>query len=218
MLLYAYNFGEKSMKREDKIIKLKSIPYGTRPKVLLVGNGINLSFAEKEEDIDESEDRDAELDTNRMLEKKYKKIHNGTIPSDEFKNLPFPLKVIVATKDDVKSFMGDLSISFRKHIIKEEQKEFLKHILDCGWDSILTTNYSLEIEQTYIPNYKCTKVSDYYRYTNDYKNESDLNKKDKYNIYKCIDIPGYDSKLWHIHGIALNRESMVMGHYYYGEL
>ena len=180
------------MKKSDKNVKLKSISCGTRPKVLLLGNGINLSFLEAKE-------------TNDFLEKLYEKNYSVEERNlEEFCKLTFPMKVIVATKDHVSTCMKELAEQFKIQMIVDEQKNFLSYVLSKNWQAILTTNYSLEIEQAIIPDFSVGKIAQYYRYTNE--NHS---SNDKYNLFRCIQDSIEDASLWHIHGIALKKDSMM---------
>lgn len=186
------------MRKEHKVSPLSPLPNGKRPNVLLVGNGINLSF-------------DNAQYVNKIVESIWKKKHEETMP-DSVKNMTLPMQIVVASKDCVDECMGDLANGFRNTNIDRKQKPFIKKILDSGFDSILTTNYSFEFERSVINDFTIRKFQMNYRYT-----RSD--SYDKFGIFQYINLP-YENNppIWHIHGNASRKNSMVMGQYYYGEL
>ena len=74
-------------KKERSYDLLPEIPYGTRPKVLLVGNGINRPFSQK-------------VRTDGIIEQAWKKAHpKDASQSDQLVpkalwDLPLPLQVV----------------------------------------------------------------------------------------------------------------------------
>ena len=186
---------------------LREIPYGTRPKVLLVGNGINRPFSQK-------------VRTDGIIEQAWEKAHpKDASQSDQgvpraLWDLPLPLQVVAATGDNVQDCMTDLAKTFREATVPADQKVFTRQIVDTGFDAILTTNYSLEFEKSQLPVYTPGKVYSLYRTTN-----KQTTQQAKLGIYQCTELPDQNhTLLWHIHGTALRKESMVMGQFYYGKL
>lgn len=179
---------------------LREIPFGKRPKVLLVGNGINLSFKNSTE-------------CNKMIADKWESVHSCKVP-DFFSKLSFPMQVVAATNNHVNSFMEEVAEEYKNAEIEDEQKLFIGEILSSGFDAILSTNYSLEFEKTVIDNCTSRKIYNCYRRTN----EENTNQKN-FGIFQCTELPCENNPyLWHIHGTALRKPSMIMGHYYYGKL
>ena len=84
-----------------------------------------------------------------------------------------------------------------------------------GFDEILTTNYSYELEmaalgQSSITDYRLKKML-----------RTTAKRADtKYLLHNYYSVPNGagESKLYHIHGEARNPDSIVLGHYYYGNL
>lgn len=185
--------------------ELNEISYGTRPKVLLVGNGLNLSFGNVES-------------TDSIIRRVWKENHNDVLPEDKSRhviwNLPFPLQVVAASEDKVQSCMDDLADKFVKDVIEKKQIDLIKNILDVGFDSILSTNYSLEFEKSIIDSFTKNKAYKYYKVT-----QKQSNQQEQFGIYQATEIPyGNNPLLWHIHGTALRKKSLVMGQLYYGKL
>ena len=94
----------------------------------------------------------------------------------------------------------------------EEMRTQICKLVDCGFDYILTTNYSYQIEaalmgaNTLSP-YKVAQLMNFYEIGNA-QTQFLINT---FNLAK--DVP-----VFHIHGEARKPDSMVLGHYYYGKL
>ncbi len=194
--------------RKTPFDSLPSIPFGKRPKVLVVGNGLNLSFKGAKK-------------TDSIIRSEWKKHHGSNLPirGDIYNphpiwSLPFPLQVVVATNNHVQSCMSELAESFKKLDVTIEQRKLIDTILNVGFDAILSTNYSLEFEKSTIQNYTERKV--YNRYKTISKQTTN---QEQFGIYQCTELDDNNrTLLWHIHGTALRKESLVMGQLYYGKL
>lgn len=170
--------------------------------ILLVGNGINRLF------MNDSDYFDVEtlLKANR---KNYKKCNKN----DEY--LRFPMKISAnynGNEDDasavVKGFLVD------KMDISKEKKKFISELLNLQVGTILTTNYSFEFEKIIIPNISVGKIKNRYGYGK----EGSLREKEKeLGIYQFIKLDE-NKNLWHIHGIATRKKSIVLGQYNYAFL
>lgn len=195
------------LKRKKPYDNLPEIPHGTRPLILLTGNGINLSF-------------EGAKKTDSIIQEEWKKNYGKILPDSNDKNpheiwkLPLPQQVVIATKDHVQGCMTELSETFKRLEVLEMQKAFIKTILDTGFDVILSTNYSLEFEKSTIKECTQNKIYSCYRTT---KEQTPQQKK--FGIFQCTELPFSNHPLlWHIHGSALRKNSMVMGQFYYGKL
>lgn len=192
------------------IVTLPAIDLNNRPKILLTGNGINKSF---EEELLNSEDNRA-LNTEKLFAEKWRENYRTEMP-EEFKNLPFPMQAVIATKDNVNSCMAELAEIYKKTKTVPRQQQFIGHILGAGFDAVLSTNYSLEFENAVIP--ACTPgriKSCFYRRT-----KVGTGPQNDFGMFQFTELPFADKpSLWHIHGTGLRKQSMVMGDYYYGKL
>lgn len=165
-------------------------------KILLLGNGINRCFAK-------SSWRDA-------IENVRSKYGVKTT-AKQIEKLPYNMQIVAASNDRVEDAMKDYCADLCADEISEENKDLILNITD-GFDEILTTNYSFEIEQAL--GVKPSAAS-YRRISN--QSRDDLTKRQKQmNIYKYH--KAKDKRIWHIHGDAAAPNSVVMGHYYYGKL
>ena len=182
---------------------LPLIKYGTTPNVLLLGNGLNLCI------------EDYGISWNALLKSisldEYKNLIN------EFKNVPYPLKPVIFTKDHVDKSIDKFAKRLMPKKLCNEHTELIKSFADLPFDAILTTNYSYEIEQSVLPDFYCGyKTSSKYRVTT--QKVSGL--ENKFSIFKYYKLgnTGNIKNVWHIHGEAAHPDGMVLGHYYYGEL
>lgn len=173
---------------------MKPIKYGSTAKVLLVGNGINLSFDKPSWD---------KLISEHM---------HDNVSKEDISSMPYPMQIVVASNDGVDTFMKEYAAVLKAEEISDTQKDFIKKLTACSVDAILTTNYSLEIEKSVIENY-----SDYKRRQLSKKLIEGDAKQEKFRLFDYIELPD-EKSLWHIHGDAYHINSMIMGHYFYGEL
>lgn len=170
--------------------------------ILLVGNGINRLF---KNDYDYF-DVETLLKANRRHSKKCNKNHDY---------LRFPMKISAnynGNEDDasavVKGFLE------HKMDISKEKKEFINELLNLQVDTILTTNYSFEFEKIIIPNISVGKIKNRYGHGK----EGNLREKEKeLGIYQFIKLDE-NKNLWHIHGIATRKKSIILGQYNYAFL
>lgn len=167
---------------------------------ILIGNGINRSF-----------------DTNHTsLDKLIEKSSSDSSLTDV--DLPFPLKIVLGTNNNVHESMKKLSDSLWGCINCESQKAFFKSILDLPVNDFFTVNYGFELEEAayHIQNQKITasKISS----ITDYIKGSGINRKESSMFIHTFQKASADKRIWHIHGHAKNPSSMIIGHYYYGNM
>ncbi len=170
------------------------------PQVLLIGNGLNKAFT------------DAKL----LKEILNDMTQNKNIPPNAELKMPFPLEVVLRTNDSVNNKMKELSKQMYGKV-DERYKKILRRIFEMGFDEIITTNYSYEIE---------TAASDESSIT-----DSELKKMQCHtnavskaesmyllHTYNKVEYNGFVNRVWHIHGESRKPSSMIVGHYYYGTM
>ena len=171
------------------------------PRVLLLGNGLNRSCAGS--------------DWGKLIDNIY---CNNRVSLDEIKNnAPFPIQAVLATDDNVHEKIKCLASSL--YGLNKDKldilRPYMEKLLELPFDYILTTNYSYEIEMI---------SSDVYEYSDKIIMAKNLDKNErvepKYLLhsYNQIDFHGKLHKVFHIHGEARKPNSIILGHYYYGEL
>ncbi len=164
-------------------------------KVLLLGNGINRAY-----------NGDSWVQMIREF--------SG---NQEFRSsLPMPQQIIVATDNRVDEKLKDYKDQMYGEVIDEEFRAVLRLILTAGFDEIITTNYSYELE---ISASKENKLND--NTLTGMQDTTDGRRAERIymlHTYNKVEYSGVQNRVWHIHGEARKPSSMVIGQYYYGNL
>lgn len=172
------------------------------PKVLLTGNGLHRAFEDANWDK-----LLRDLSGDRFTDEKWEML----------KDLPYPQLAIVATGNHLDVGMKDASRLYIQSDVLPGEDSLIKKAADSGFEVILTTNYSYEIEKALCPGFHVGigKASKYRK-----KTCKDKTKAETAALYHYLCIPNENSEtiVWHIHGEAAIPDSMVIGHYYYGRL
>lgn len=183
---------------------MKEHKENTYPQVLLLGNGINqLNGGASWNDF------------LRAIATK-KEIVNGIISVEDLK-CPEPLKAILVTEDHVDVAMRDYCSRIAFQGQSEQVCKLYRKLLTIGFDDVLTTNYTYELEiaasnSRGMNRYQIEKLM---RHTDAVKH---ADKKYLLHTYNQLTVYGCTNRVWHIHGEARKPESTVLGHYYYGNL
>lgn len=181
---------------------LQSIPYGKHPKILLLGNGINRAYGSNSWD-----DILGGISCGTYSEKEINML----------KKLPYPMQAVVASADCVDKGVEIFAEDLCKNEVNEIQKDILRLLIENRYDTVLTTNYSYEIECALDDNFLCKyKQKSSYRKTS-YKG---TNVDEQFGLFKYMEVNHNDVMIpiWHIHGEAARPKSIILGHYYYGKL
>lgn len=172
------------------------------PQVLLLGNGINRAFnSDSWDDLLNSIDRRAD------------RYDIGDY------RCPETLKAILVTGDNVDKALQDQkerlgNLGTEK---SEKQMQLLRRLLSAGFDEILTTNYSYELETAALGQDKVNERSLRRKqgHTDEVKRcETGL----MLHTYNRTEFGGCERRIWHVHGEARKPDSMILGAYYYGNL
>ena len=172
------------------------------PNVLLLGNGINQSYGGISWN-----------DFLRAIATK-EEIINGKISINNL-TCPEPLKAILVTDDHVDVALKKYWEAY--HPQDEAPPDIYQQIFSCGFDDILTTNYTYEVEQAALYPQKATKekIKTMMRHTNGSKKAE---CKYLLHTYNEAVVGEHTNRIWHIHGEARKPDSTILGHYYYGNL
>ena len=183
--------------------RLPIIPHNHIPRVLLIGNGILRAFGG---------------DSWNQLIDDVMKGNKNQREKDAIHNLPYSLQIVAASDDNVDSTMKDLSAKMiDSNVPNQECEDLIRRMVD-GYDCVLTTNYSYELEKILIPGFYIKPgVSSKFRLSSikeiDTKNDFCLHQYMEAHIDPLRTLP-----IWHIHGEAAKPSTMVMGQYFYGKL
>ncbi len=175
------------------------------PQVILLGNGINRAFGGT------SWNGFLQAIANEEYKKELDKLH-----------CPMPLKAILVTGDNIKENLNTYIKTNREEVFgkveRKEHVEMLQNILSIGADHILTTNYSYELEiaalgdRESISKYVLKNMISHTKYVEKAEQQYLLSS------FNRVTSNGVFNRIWHIHGEARKPDSVILGHYYYGEL
>ena len=170
------------------------------PQVLLLGNGLNRAYQG--------------TGWGELIESIWT---NKRIASQGVHDAPFPLQAVIATDDSLNKKLKEKPDAFYGGESIDEIRAPIEQLLDIRFDHILTTNYSYEIERVACPSVGrdgkyCKKLMTHTNARN--------TAESKYLLHTYNQIPykGFVNKIWHIHGEIRKPQSVVLGHYYYGNL
>ena len=107
----------------------KSMNNNSFPQVLFLGNGLNLAYGG--------------MSWTKLIEIIAKRDDFDWTKSET----PMPLQAILATNNQIRTSLKTHKELFRGRIETEDQMYVLQTLLTIGFDDILTTNYSYELEE-----------------------------------------------------------------------
>lgn len=170
------------------------------PTVLLVGNGINRAYGVSSWDdlISKIKTREVSEDEATCIEK-----------------MPYPLRPIVLTEDNVCNKMKDIAEDLCSFQPADEEVTMLHEVINLQPEAILTTNYTYEIEKTMCSEFKC-KVGRPSKFRK--KVQVKAGKSEIKHLHTYFSASEDGPSIWHIHGDAAIIDTMVLGHYQYGKL
>lgn len=169
-------------------------------QILMLGNGLNLSYGG--------------MSWRELL------TIIATQPADKVEciqntDIPAPLKAIAVTEDRIDIQMKLHRQQLYGRIISDEQQSALLRLLNMGFDHILTTNYSYELEEASLGLDEITDA----RLRRIQTHTSGVSRAEtQYLLHTFMNVPCNNGTVpvWHIHGEARKPDSMILGHYYYG--
>lgn len=181
---------------------LAEIENGRISEVLLLGNGINRSFGG--------------MSWTEILKQPDSSCIYSETEIQQIKSMPFPLQAVVLSGDCVDKAAYKIGEQLLDSEVGSEQINLINRIVSKGYDAILTTNYSYEIEKSLCPSFSCKRGCRCgYRHRTQVGNKSE----DQYGLFRFFRIDNNDiGSIWHIHGEAALPKSIILGHYYYGKL
>ena len=173
-----------------------------KPKVLLLGNGLSRAYNA--------------ASWNHFLNSINRK--KDEFPDPDKIDMPMPLKIILLTDNHVGTAMKENKQYFLKDFYNELDTDIcvqIRKLFDIGFDYILTTNYSYELEYTaYGDRFTENRLKTIQRYITVDRAES----KYMLHTFNQISYDGKDIDIWHIHGEARKTDSMIIGSDYYSRL
>ena len=171
-----------------------------RPQVLLLGNGIIRAYSH------------LALSWHELL----KEIGTDkTVPDNP--DMPMPMEIILRTNDHVDLVLEDHIKQLYGSVDGPEFQEILLQLLGLGFDHILTTNYSYELEEAALG--KAVLSDEEIRPLERFSSEVSA-PEDSFMLFTWNEVSanGCRNRIWHIHGEAMKPDSVIIGHFYYGTL
>lgn len=171
-----------------------------RPKVLLLGNGLNRVYGG--------------ASWAGLLDK----LNRTHYTPDQVKGIPMPMQAVLLSEDHVDVSLKDLRREltiYEGHPWLEAQ---LRALLAMPFDCVLTPNFTYEIECAMVPDFLAAphRTRRYQRHT-----PAVDRAERQFMLHTYYDLPapgGRRVPLFHIHGEARKPDSVILGHYYYGNL
>ena len=167
-----------------------------RPKVLLLGNGMNRVFGG--------------ASWSGLLEK----INRTDFTADQVKGIPFPMQAVLLSKDHVDVSLHDLQRELTHCEVHPWLSEQLQRLLAMPFDCILTPNFTYEIQCAVMPDF----VDHAPRYLTHTCAVPLAEKGFMLHTYYDLPVGERTLPLFHIHGEARVPTTVILGHYYYGNL
>ncbi len=164
-------------------------------QVLLLGNGLNRCFEK------------ASWET---LIREVQSQFGCKYTYAQLKDLPFSMQIVAASGDKVDQAMKYLSGKMIDDSLCNEQRALLERLLTLPFDTLLTANYTFELEQAL----GCLAKRGAYLKAVRYVKDCTPREK-QFGLYKRFEVNG--RAVWHIHGDLLAPRTVIMGQYYYGK-
>ena len=176
------------------------IKYGEIPNVLMLGNGLNraYNFASWDDIIESMQTKVLTYEENKRIKK-----------------VPYPLQPVILTEDHVDVQLNQIAYDLTELSAPAEEETLIRRFIELPVDSIITTNYTYEIEKAGYPNFKCS-VGHACKFRRVAYDSGDQETTRLLNTYFCR--PTDNKSVWHLHGEAALPDTMILGHYYYGKL
>ena len=167
------------------------------PRILILGNGLNLAYGRRSVS--------------------WKKMITGWAVRDvpDTITVPLSLEVVLRTGNNALEVLRRHRRELYGRVETEALLEALTALLTAGFDEILTTNYSYELEEAAL-GYDDVTDSVLVRLVR--STTGFIDRKYLLHSYHEVEKEGVTNRIWHIHGEARKPSSLILDHYQYGEL
>ena len=167
------------------------------PRILLLGNGLNLAYG------------------SRSVSWK-NLITDGTDQNvPDTITVPLSLEVVLRTGNNALEVLRRRRSELYGRVDTEELRDSLRTLLSMGFDEILTTNYSYELEEAAL-GIEEVEDKDIVRLMK--STTGFIDRKYLLHSFHEVLTEGVTDRIWHIHGEARKPSSMILDHYQYGAL
>lgn len=174
------------------------IPPGKRPQVLLLGNGLNRVYGG--------------ASWAGLLEK----MNRTNFTTNDVKAIPLPMQAVLLSKDHVDESLMDLREELTQCEVHPWLDVQLKRLLVMPFDCVLTPNFTYEIECAADPDFLTGGT--YRRYLSHTAAVQEYERNFMLHTYYNMPTPTGDTPVFHVHGEAMEPDTVILGHYFYGNL
>ena len=197
-----------------------------KPKLLLVGNGLNRCFSGPG-----WEKMISDIAKDQEITDKLQRARKISLTKEELNRMPYPLQIILACKGKVDTALKNHKHYLYGQIPAGEYLKDLRSLLVLPFDMILTSNFGYEIEMAsfrQLPHQELLfeKDSDsediFLKKMQRMQNHTiDVRRSEsRYMLHTYYDVSyqGVKNRVFHIHGEARKTESIILEHYQYGNV
>ena len=167
------------------------------PKVLLLGNGLNLAYGSRS------------VSWKNLITEGTDQNVPDTI------TVPLSLEVVLRTGNNALEVLRRRRRELYGRVDTDELRTALRELLSMGFDEILTTNYSYELEEAAlgIEEAEDKDLVKLMKSTTGF-----IDRKYLLHSFHEVKTGSTTNRIWHIHGEARKPSSMILDHYQYGAL
>lgn len=176
-----------------------TISPGRRPRVLLLGNGLNRVYG------------------GASWEGLLQKINRTGYTPEQVKEIPMPMQAVLLSGDHVDSSLKELRRELTQYEGHPWLEEQMRKLLAMPFDCILTPNFTYEVECAADPEF-LSAPGRYRRYQRHTPAVSRVERQFMLHTYYLLPSPTGPVPVFHVHGEARKPDSVILGHYYYGTL
>jgi len=170
-----------------------------RPKVLLLGNGMNRVYG------------------GASWAGLLQKLNRTGYTPDEVSSIPLPMQAVLLSGDQVGESLEDLKSVLTRRNLHPWLETQLTALLALPFDCILTPNFTYELEYTVDPDFLEVEEA-HRRYRRHTPAVEAPDPRYMLHTYYALPTERGQVPLFHIHGEARQPDSVILGHYFYGNL
>ena len=176
-----------------------TIPADRRPKVLLLGNGLNRVYG------------------GASWAGLLAKMNRTDYTPEQVRGIPMPMQAVLLSEDHVDVSLKDLRRELTRCESHPWLEEQLRSLLSLPFDCVLTPNFTYEIECALVPDFLETP----HRHRRWQRHTAAVERAERMfmlHTYYALPTARGSVPVFHIHGEARKPDSVILGHYYYGNL
>ena len=170
-----------------------------RPRVLLLGNGLNRVYG------------------GASWAGLLARINRTDYSPEQVKGIPMPMQAVLLSEDHVDVSLKDLRRELTRYEGHPWLEERLRALMAMPFDCVLTPNFTYEIECALVPDF----LDSPHRHRRFQRHTPAVDRAERQfmlHTYYELPTPTGPTPVFHIHGEARKPDTVILGHYYYGNL